>query len=67
MEPSWASPGGPFTAWHDDCASRGMETLNRYLIAHRGIVRIVWLGLLLVLAACQNNGDGGGGDGGGYP
>jgi hypothetical protein len=44
-----------------------METLNRYLIAHRGVVRIVWLGLLLILAACQNNGDGGGGDGGGYP
>ena len=48
-------------------SSRGMETLNRFLIAHRGLARIAWLGLMLVLAACQNNGDGGGGGGGGYP
>jgi hypothetical protein len=43
-----------------------MHAVNRFLIAHPGMVRVVWLALLVVMAACQNNGDGGGG-GGGYP
>jgi hypothetical protein len=41
-----------------------METVNRLLIGHRQHIRIGWLLLLIVLAACTN--PDGGGDGGGY-
>jgi hypothetical protein len=37
----------------------GMDTLGAWLVAHRQVLRIGWLLLLTVLAAC-NNSDGGG-------
>lgn len=38
-----------------------MESVNRWLIAHRSAVRFAWLAVLLFLAACnEGDGDGGG-------
>jgi len=37
-----------------------MDILNHWLVAHRSQVRIGWLLLLVLLAACNENDDGGG-------
>ncbi len=42
-----------------DAAFQRMDTLNRWLVTHAHHVRLGWLVLLGVLAAC-NNGDSGG-------
>lgn len=42
-----------------------MDTLNRWLVAHRGVARLGWLALVLLIAACEPGSNGGGGDGAG--
>jgi len=54
-----------------DARAAAMDTLNTILVRYRHLVRLAWLALIVVLAACQQDGggggggDGGGGDGGG--
>ena len=45
-----------------------MEILNRILIRHGRLLRLAWMAMALLLAACNNPNDGGGGgDPGGDP
>jgi hypothetical protein len=37
-----------------------METLNRSLILYRPAIRMAWIAIAVLLAACNNGGDGGG-------
>ena len=43
-----------------DAAPTGMHTLNRALVEHRAWMRMAWLAVAVLLAAC-NEGNGGGG------
>jgi hypothetical protein len=43
----------------DRASTSGMDAIGTWLVEHRQQVRIGWLLLLMVLAAC-NNSDGGG-------
>ena len=36
-----------------------MDTASRWLVAHGEHLRLAWLLMLVLLAACNNNGDGG--------
>ena len=44
-----------------DAAGIGMDRLNRILILHQRLARLVWLALLLVLVACNDGNSGGDG------
>ena len=39
-----------------------MDALNRILLQHGALVRVAWIALALLLAACNNNPDSGGGN-----
>ena len=42
-----------------------MSTLTMLYVRHTRVLRLAWLAMTVVLAACNNGNDGGGGDGGG--
>lgn len=39
-----------------------MSTVTMLYVRHARILRLAWLGLAVILAACNNGNDGGGGD-----
>jgi len=54
---------GPFqgrsNAGTHDAGKGRMDTASRWLIAHGEHLRLAWLVMLVLVAACNNNSDGG--------
>ena len=62
---SAAAPPSPHAGTRNAADVR-MRSIEAWLGAHRSLMRAAWIGLLLVLAACQNDSGGGGGGVPGY-